>query len=578
VLAERLLPIRLVEAVPGSVLRYLALFAVVNVAMGGVFWLIHFQSTIEHPAIATMLSFEFWKLYVILFILAGIVTWLFVLAQESRDLAEEEARRHTRLLLDEIKAHEETDRQLQKAKEVAESANLAKSKYVVGLSHELRTPLTAILGYAQVLERVQGTPNVVHNAARTIKRSGEHLADMIEGLLDISKIEAGKLEIYRHKIALGPFLDQIVDMFSLQAKAKGVDFEFHAAAPLPDYVYTDEKRLRQVLINLLSNAIKFTTRGRVCFSVSYRNQVATFKVEDTGIGIRDTDVERIFLPFERAEQPAGEVQPPGTGLGLTITKLLVDIMGGDLTLDSRYGQGTNIMVRLMLSEAVRPEDKAGPALAIAGYEGLRRTILIADDDPTQRHLMEEVLTPLGFAVIAANDGPACLSSLALHRPDIVILDLGMPKMSGWEVARRIRQRHGRELPILILSADAGHDRTKPDYAGLFDSYLIKPFGFDELFERLAALIPLTWILDDGTVGETRPPPVFKPSERPDPQQLRQLKTLAEIGFVRSIDAMLNDIEISSPHAERFCKYLRQLATNYRLRELVALIEDAKDHV
>lgn len=575
--ADRWLPARLANALHGSVMRYLALFTVVNVFMGSAFFLIHLQSTIEHPAISELIGFELWKLYIILFILAGIVTWLFVLAQESRDFAEEEARRHTRLLLDEITAHEATDRQLQKAMEAAESANLAKSKYVVGLSHELRTPLTAILGYAQVLERQQGMPNLVHNAARTIKRSGEHLADMIEGLLDISKIEAGKFEIYRHKIALGPFLDQIVDMFSLQAQAKGIGFEFRATSAIPDYVYTDEKRLRQILINLLSNAIKFTQHGQVCVTLAYRGQVAKFDIEDTGVGIRKQDIDRIFLPFERAEQPIDQTQPPGTGLGLTITKLLVEIMGGELKVSSSFGKGTHFSIRLMLSEAQRPEDVAAPALAVAGYEGRRRTVLIADDDATQRALMEEVLTPLGFSVVAVNDGPACLSTLALHRPDIVILDLGMPIMSGWEVAKRIRQRHGRDLPILILSADAGNERTKPEYAELFDSYLIKPFGFEELFERLATLIPLTWILDNEVRIENQPPPVFLSGELPAPQKLRQLKTLGAMGFVRSIEAMLNDLEISAPHTEPFCKHMRDLATNYRLREFLAIIEGSQNH-
>ena len=575
--ARAWLPASMAEAVHGSVMRYIALFTVVNAFMGSVFWLIHFQSTIEYPDAAELISFELWKLYIILFILAGIVTWLFVLAQESRDFAEEEASRHTRLLMDEIRAHEETDRQLQKAKEAAESANLAKSKYVVGLSHELRTPLTAILGYAQVLERQQGMPNFVHNAARTIKRSGEHLADMIEGLLDISKIEAGKFEIYRHKIALGPFLDQIVDMFSLQAQAKGISFEFRATSPIPDYVYTDEKRLRQVLINLLSNAIKFTHRGHVCFTLSYRGQVATFDIEDTGVGIKPQDLERIFLPFERAEQPVDQTQPPGTGLGLTITRLLVEIMGGDLKLTSQPGKGTQFTIRLMLSEAQRPDDLAAPALAVAGYEGRRRMILVADDDATQRALMEEVLTPLGFSVVTVNDGPACLSTLALHRPDIVILDLAMPSMSGWDVARRIRQRYGRDLPILILSADAGTERTRPEYAPLFDSYLIKPFNFEGLFERLATLIPLTWILDDGIHVETSQRPSFEADELPDARKLQQLRTLGETGFVRSIEAMLNDLEISTPGTERFCRHMRQLATNYRMREFLAIIEDTRNH-
>lgn len=575
--AAALLPARFAVWVEGRLMRYAAILTIVTLLIGVLFWLIYFQSTIDRSLPAGPISAVLWKLFIIVFIISGIIVWLFVLAQESRKFAEEESRRHTRLLMDEIKAHEETDRLLQKAKEAAESANVAKSKYVVGLSHELRTPLSAILGYAQLLERQKSMPGYVHNAARTIKRSGEHLADMIEGLLDISKIEAGKLEIYRHKIALGPFLDQIVDMFSLQAQAKGISFEFRSTSTMPDYVYTDEKRLRQVLINLLSNAIKFTHAGRVCFSLSYRGQVATFEIEDTGVGIKASDIERIFLPFERADVAVGHISPPGTGLGLTITKLLVEIMGGELTLKSTPGRGTHFTIRLMLSSAAKPDDMAGLALAIIGYEGPRRTVLIADDDPVQRALMEDVLVPMGFSVITVTDGPACLSQLALHRPDIVILDVAMPTMSGWEVARRIRQRLGRDLPILILSADAGTERTRPEYMDLYDSYLIKPFGFEELFERLAALVPLSWTYDDGRPEKVEIPPRFLDAELPDRQKLRQLRTLGQTGFVRSIEAMLNDLEVSAPETVRFCRHMRHLATSYRLRDFLAVIEETKNN-
>ncbi|MCB0182583.1 MAG: hybrid sensor histidine kinase/response regulator, partial [Anaerolineae bacterium] len=176
------------------------------------------ESTIG-PADNHSIGLTLSKMFVIVLLISGVIVWLFVLTQDSRNFAEEEARRHTQLLLAEIEAHQETDRQLQQAKEVAEKANLAKSKYVVGLSHELRTPLNAILGYAQLLDREKEPTPLVANAARTIKRSGEHLAGMIEGLLDISKIEAGRLEIDRNKVALRPLLDQIVDMFTLQAQA-----------------------------------------------------------------------------------------------------------------------------------------------------------------------------------------------------------------------------------------------------------------------------------------------------------------------------------------------------------------------
>ena len=574
--AVAFLPGRFSAFLESRLARYLAVLTVVTALIGLVFWLIYFQSSLDRTLPPDRIATVLWKLFIIVFIIAGIIVWLFVLAQESRNFAEDEARKHTRLLMDEIQAHEETDRQLQKAKEVAEQANVAKSKYVVGLSHELRTPLSAILGYAQLLERQKGLPVYIHNAARTIKRSGEHLADMIEGLLDISKIEAGRLEIFRHKIPLRPFLDQIVDMLTLQAQAKGIDFEFRATSSMPDYVVTDEKRLRQVLINLLSNAIKFTDHGKVSLAVTYRGQVATFEIEDTGIGIPEADIERMFLPFERGEQAGDANRPPGTGLGLTITKLLVEIMGGELVVRSTVGVGTYVSVRLHLSAAAGTEDVPAVVSRISGYEGPRRTVLVADDDGNQRALLEDVLRPLGFTVITAADGRACLSALSLYRPDILVLDIAMPGMSGWDVARQARRRFGRELAIVMLSADAGNERTKPEYAGLCDAYLIKPFSFDELFDWFATLMSVTWLYASDEAAEVDLAPSFAPGELPEPHKLKQLRTLGQTGFVRSIEATLNDIETSSPATARFCHHMRLLVANYRLRDFLAVIEEVNN--
>lgn len=570
------LPTRFANFLESRLARYLAVLTVVTALIGLVFWLIYFQSSLDRTLPAAQIATVLWKLFIIVFIIAGIIVWLFVLAQESRRFAEDEARKHTRLLMDEILAHEETDRLLQKAKEVAEQANVAKSKYVVGLSHELRTPLSAILGYAQLLERQKGLPVYIHNAARTIKRSGEHLADMIEGLLDISKIEAGRLEIFRHKIALRPFLDQIVDMLTLQAQSKGIEFEFRASSSMPDYVFTDEKRLRQVLINLLSNAIKFTDQGRVSLAVTYRSQVATFDIEDTGIGINESDIERVFLPFERAEQTGNVSRTPGTGLGLTITKLLVEIMGGELRVRSTAGVGTHFAIRLHLSAASGPDDSPAAVSRIAGYEGPRRTVLVADDDANQRALLEDMLRPLGFTVISAADGRACLSALSLYRPDILVLDIAMPGASGWQVAREARRRIGRDLPIIMLSADAGNERTRPEHVELYDAYLIKPFSFDELLDWLATLMSLTWVHEGEGGGQVEVQQTFSAQELPDPAKLKQLRTLGETGFIRSIEATLNDIESSSPSTARFCGHMRLLVTNYRLRDFLAVIEEVKN--
>ncbi len=276
------------------------------------------------------------------------------------------------MLMEEIEAHKRTDAALQKAKEVAEAANLAKTRYIVGVSHEIRTPLNSIFGYAQLLERGIAGPS--DNAVRVIRRSAEHLTNLIDGLLDISKIENGMLRLNRDKVQLVDFLDQIVDMFRLQAAAKGIDFRYQRPPHLPAFVHTDEKRLRQILINLLSNAIKYTERGHATLVVRYRNQVAEFEVIDTGIGIPAEDLERVFEPFERGNSP-GVRAIPGTGLGLTITKLLTQIMGGEILPRSTPGSGTTFTVRLLLSEVMHAVQAEGSPGRVKDHDGPQLSIL-----------------------------------------------------------------------------------------------------------------------------------------------------------------------------------------------------------
>mgnify|MGYP000052993281 CR=1 FL=1 len=573
--AKRYLPRGASDWMSSSLARYMALMTLVLAVIGLVFGLIYVQSTLDDTIPKAAIALTLTKLFIIVLLITGVVMWLIVLTQDSRNFAEEEARRHTQLLMAEIDAHQETDRQLQRAKEAAESANLAKSKYMMGLSHELRTPLNAILGYAQLLERQTADPKLVENAARTIKRSGEHLAGMIEGLLDISKIEAGRLEIDRHKMAFPAFLDELIDMFSLQAQGKGIGFEFNAHSRLPDFVYTDEKRLRQILINLLSNAIKFTNEGNVSLSVSYRGQVATFEIADTGMGIAEDDLERIFLPFERAEGPAGAPVVPGTGLGLTITQLLVDIMGGDLVIESTPGQGTTFTIRLMLSSAGQAKEADKPARAIVGYEGPPVSILVTDDNEAHRRLVSDLLRPLGFRIINAGGGHACLSALALHRPDLVFLDISMPGLSGWEVAKRIRQRLGNSLPILMISADAGAERNQPEYRTLYDGYIIKPFALDALLEQISTVLSIQWIYADSPGAGPVQPQSFTSDELPDAQQLNQLYTLAEADLVRSVEAFLSDIERSNPATARFCAHLKNFVRAYQMPELLAVLDKVR---
>ncbi len=256
-----LLPPRLATTLNSRLGHYLLLMLMFGAILAAILMLVEYQTQLSAGAPSDVLGNAFWTLFAVLMIVIGILAWLFVLAQENSRVAQEESSHQTRLLLEEIEAHEKTDAALKAAKEQAEAANDAKSRYLVGLGHELRTPLNAISGYAQVLERDSGMPANRKSAVSVIRRSADHLAGLIEGLLDISRIEAGRVQLARDRLAVEPFFDGIVDMFRLQAEARGLAFIHERAPNLPKFVLTDEKRLKQILINLLSNALKFTPAG-----------------------------------------------------------------------------------------------------------------------------------------------------------------------------------------------------------------------------------------------------------------------------------------------------------------------------
>jgi len=504
--------------------HYLGVFAVSAGLVALVLGLIYLQTTAAHAN--ELLADVLWKVFFALTLIIGVVAWLFVLAQQSRRAAEAETRRQTTLLIQEIDAHKRTDAELQRAKEVAESANLAKSRYVVGLSHELRSPLNAISGYAQLLEQDASLQIRPRDQVRVVRRSADHLSGLIDGILDISKIEAGRLYLSRDEVRLNDFLEQLVGMFRLQAAAKGINFVFTRPAVLPVVVYADEKRLRQILINLLSNAIKFTQSGQVQFVVHYRSPVAEFEVIDTGPGIQPDDLERIFAPFERGA--LGVTQPQtGTGLGLTISRLLAGVMGGDIKVLSTVGTGSTFKVKLLLSEVTNPRRDAPVDAPVYGYHGPRKTILITDDDPTQRDLLREILAPLGFILLSAPDGPGCLA-LAQHcRPDMCLLDISMAGMDGWTVAETLRSEGHHQARILMISASALEAHGAPLAQPFHDGYLMKPIDIPRLLETIRQLLKIEWEYE----AEQVPPPQWKPDSgtRPPVRYVEELISLGQLG-------------------------------------------------
>lgn len=453
---------------------------------------------------------------------------------------------------------------LEQARAAAEAANQAKTRFLMGLSHEIRTPLNAIHGYAQLLER--GSALSPAEAGRIIRRSSEHLADLVEGLLDISRIESGVLKLNRETVALRALLEQVAAMFRVEAGNKGLDFAYRAAPNLPQWVLADERRLRQVLINLLSNAIKYTPSGSVTLSVRYRSMVAEFEVADTGIGIAAEDAERIFQPFDRGGGRAAGVAP-GIGLGLALSRMLAHVMGGDIAVSPVASGGSRFVLKLLLPQPNAQPEVEAQGLPIA-YDGRRRTILAIDDDPGQLALWQELLRPIGFNLFVAGSGGAGLSLAELGKPDLVLLDVSMPGLSGWDVARRLRERFGRDLLILMVSGNAS-ELVGAAGDGLHDGFVLKPVDQNALFATLRRHLGLVWRHEAAAVSALVP--IALPAAAH--VHLAALAKLARAGRVRDLSAGLTALARAEPDAAALVQRLTTALDDYDLASFQKLLAE-----
>jgi signal transduction histidine kinase/purine-cytosine permease-like protein/ActR/RegA family two-component response regulator len=576
---QRFLPAHLPFPVPARIGNYLAVLSLMTLLLAAVLALVYYQESMvlaeTAPALKQDLGVAFLKLFAVLMLFAAVGSWWIVLSNETRHVAQEESNRQTHLLMREIEAHRLTDAKLQKAKEAAEAANLAKSRYVTGMSHELRTPLNSILGYAQILQKDPSIPENRHDAIAVIRRSGEHLVSLIDGLLDIARIEAGKLRLDHGELRLAEFLDQIVKMFRPQAAEKGIEFRFECLGKLPEVVHADERRLRQILINLLGNAVKFTDSGSVTLRASYLREMARFEIEDTGIGIGEADLGRIFLPFERGGEADGKGKA-GTGLGLAISRMLTDLMGGEMQVRSQPGRGSVFQVRVYLPAVTSPKTLARAESDIAGYSGPRKRVLVVDDQASQRQPLIELLGMLGFEVRAADSGEACLRIAPGFAPDIVLMDIAMPGLDGWEVSRLLRASEAVRVPIVMVSANAhDNDPEKRLRAGC-DDFLVKPVIATELLNKLQTHLGLEWIY------RVALPPVpaaerMAATEVPSEEQIRDLRTLGDIGYVRGILDKLDEIERADNRYAAFVRRLRSRVQGFRLEEYSRLLTRLTSH-
>ena len=454
-----------------------------------------------------------------------------------------------------------------RATEAAEIANLAKARYLANVSHEIRSPLNAIYGYAQLVE--QKADVRPQDAARVIRRCAEHMTGLVESLLDISRLENGLLRVRSEIVRLPDFLDQIVWMMRPAAEAKGLTFIHEPPARLPEFVRTDPSRLRQALLNLIGNAVKFTDEGSVTLRIAYRGQVATLEIEDTGPGIAPEDQQRIFEPYEQA----GGQARPGVGLGLPITKAIIEILGGKLELESEPGRGSCFRITLMLSEPANALAPDAPQRRIVGHEGPQRSILLVDDDPDQRDFLERFLTACGFEVVALPNGETAVALCASRRFDLTVLDISLPGISGWETAARIRESLGQEIVIVMASANA-QEFHRPEYhQPTHDHFLVKPYRLDKMAEAIAALLRLSWKWEataDPAQGDGPAPPAgLSPAATTHVERLRER---IQIGHVRGIEAEIALLAEAAPGHGRLVSALYAALDEFDLAGMAKLLE------